>query len=129
MYFPRYDPLLLHEFKIDFQEQPSARIQSIEKQCLKFNFKSKGILDIFKHIGISFSNKYSKNVDEYKLIEGTLGLQASIKLLLRITKYVKIFSDEIQIENTTISKKDTDIFYDKILHECCINQVKFFLIY
>ena len=128
MYFHRYDPLLLQDFKMDFQEQHSARIQSTVKQYFNFNFKSKGLIDIFKHIGISFSNKYSKNVDEFKLIEGTLGLEASIKLLLRITKYVKIFSDEIQIENT-IAKKETDIFYDKILHECCLNHVNFFLVY
>ena len=44
MYFYRYDPLLLQEFKMDFQEQPSARIQSTEKHTSILTLNQKDLL-------------------------------------------------------------------------------------
>jgi hypothetical protein len=120
-HFIRYDPMLLQEFKVDIQQD------SIKSLFIYENFKlliKKGLNDIFKHIGISFSNKYSKNVDDYKLIEGTLGLEASLKFLLRIVKHVKIFYDDLN-PDYVLKHKEKDIFYDKVLHECCLNYVNF----
>ena len=73
-------------------------------------------------IGCLYYNKYSKNTDFYKLIEGTLGSETSLKFLLRIIKFVKV-------ANETCSKEkngkliEEDVFFNKIMDESCTKKV------
>ena len=113
----------MEQFEISIDKDwKTERIKSYLFFFIYEKYLFEGIFNIFNLIGILYSNKYSKNTDYYKLIEGTLGLETSLKFLLRAVKFVRI-AQEIFIENNTGQMNDDDLFFNKIMDECCLKKV------
>jgi len=121
--FFRYDAKLLEQFEISNEKDwKTERIKSDFLIIIMKNICLKGIFNIFNLIGILYANKYSKNTDYLKFIEGTLGLETSLKFLLRAVKFVKIAHEMFDEKNNGQTYED-DLFYNKIMDECCLKKV------
>lgn len=72
-------------------------------------------------MGVIYYNKYTKNTDYYKMIEGTLGREICMKFLLRIVKFVLVSKS---ISNENLEYKNEIQKYNKIFDDCCLKKVK-----